>query len=191
MNARVKQKIAVAKTEKLDETKNPALFEASIPVKPSIEDDSEEEFYDMERSESDPTPQLPSTVNASTEPSIPWKEELECLVQGGVPMALRGEVSKAAFPISSLLFLYSSLLKLDFLTIHHLLQLWQAFVGVKARRIEKYYQNLLDSDTKNDNILENQISQTENGSNGSKTSSVESVICIPEKWKGQIEKVIV
>lgn len=157
MNARVKQKIAVAKTEKLDETKNPALFEASIPVKPSIEDDSEEEFYDMERSESDPTPQLPSTVNASTEPSIPWKEELECLVQGGVPMALRGE-------------------------------LWQAFVGVKARRIEKYYQNLLDSDTKNDNILENQISQTENGSNGSKTSSVESVICIPEKWKGQIQK---
>ncbi|CAI9302821.1 unnamed protein product [Lactuca saligna] len=154
MNARVKQKIAVAKTEKLDETKNPALFEASTPVKPSIEDDSEEEFYDMERSESDPTPQLPSTVNASTESSIPWKEELECLVQGGVPMALRGE-------------------------------LWQAFVGVKTHRIEKYYQNLLDHDTKNDNIIENQISQTENGS---KTSSVESVICIPEKWKGQIEK---
>ncbi|CAH1445250.1 unnamed protein product [Lactuca virosa] len=154
MNARVRQKIAVAKTKKLDETKSPALFEASIPVKPSIEDDSEEEFYDMDRSESDPTPQLPSSVNASMESSIPWKEELECLVQGGVPMALRGE-------------------------------LWQAFVGVKARRIEKYYQNLLDPDTKNDNIIENQISHTDNGS---KTSSVESVICIPEKWKGQIEK---
>ncbi|KAL4561684.1 hypothetical protein LXL04_033855 [Taraxacum kok-saghyz] len=37
-------------------------------------------------------------------------------------------------------------------------ELWQAFVGVKARRIEKYYQNLLNPDTKN------------------------------EKWKWQVEK---
>ena len=58
-------------------------------------------------------------------------------------------------------------------------------MGVKARRIENYYQKLLDPDTKNDNSMEQQIEAEE----ASKTSSVES-LCIPEKWKGQIEKVI-
>ncbi|XP_056172392.1 uncharacterized protein LOC115674143 isoform X4 [Syzygium oleosum] len=46
------------------------------------------------------------------ESSFPWREELECLVRGGVPKDLRGEV-------------------------------WQAFVGVRTRRIERYYQDLL------------------------------------------------
>ncbi|KAI3508628.1 hypothetical protein L1887_23637 [Cichorium endivia] len=155
MNARVRKKINVTKTEKDHGIEKPDSFEDSRPVKSNIEDDSEEEFYDMERSESDPTPQLPSSdgVNAAPESPIPWKEELECLVQGGVPMALRGE-------------------------------LWQAFVGVKARRIENYYQNLLNPDTKNDDNTEHQILEEENAS---ETSIVKSV-CIPEKWKGQIEK---
>ncbi|KAI3753060.1 hypothetical protein L2E82_25105 [Cichorium intybus] len=155
MNVRVRKKINVAKTEKDHGIENPDFFEDSRPVKSNIEDDSEEEFYDLERSESDPTPQLPSSdgVNAAPESPIPWKEELECLVQGGVPMALRGE-------------------------------LWQAFVGVKARRIENYYQNLLNPDTKNDDNIEHRILEEDNAS---ETSIVKSV-CIPEKWKGQIEK---
>ncbi|KAJ0833583.1 putative Rab-GTPase-TBC domain-containing protein [Helianthus annuus] len=126
MNARVRKKIDL--------------------VKACNEEDSEEEFYDLERSESDPAQNVLSSDGlnnriAYIESSVPWKEELECLVQGGVPMALRGE-------------------------------LWQAFVGVKARHIPKYYQNLLDSDTNNDN---------------SKTSTT-TPVCLSEKWKGQIEK---
>ncbi|XP_024968834.1 rab GTPase-activating protein 1-like isoform X1 [Cynara cardunculus var. scolymus] len=156
MNARVRKKIGVAKTEKDHGAEKPA-YEDARPEKTGIEEDSEEEFYDLERSESDPTADVPSSdaVNIQTAPpesSSPWKDELECLVQGGVPMALRGE-------------------------------LWQAFVGVKARRIESYYQNLLDPDTKNDNGMEHQIQAEE----ASKTSTAESA-CMPEKWKGQIEK---
>lgn len=70
--------------------------------KGACEEDSDDEFYDVERS--DPSPDMPSadSVSASAngivgdaaplESSIPWKEELEVLVRGGVPMALRGEV---------------------------------------------------------------------------------------------------
>ncbi|KAI3776564.1 hypothetical protein L1987_46350 [Smallanthus sonchifolius] len=146
MNARVRKKIDFAKTEKQYGAEKHSLFQDARPAKTCIEEDSEEEFYDLERSESDPTQNVPSTDGlntpiAYTESSIPWKEELECLVQGGVPMALRGE-------------------------------LWQAFVGVKSRHIQHYYQNLLYPDTKNDN---------------SKTSTTTSV-CLSEKWKGQIEK---
>lgn len=59
------------------------------------EEDSEDEFYDVEKT--DPVHEPPSDgVSAdhstSLEPYFPWKEELECLVHGGVPMALRGEV---------------------------------------------------------------------------------------------------
>ncbi|XP_030521974.1 TBC1 domain family member 8B isoform X4 [Rhodamnia argentea] len=53
------------------------------------------------------------------ESSFPWREELECLVRGGVPKDLRGEV-------------------------------WQAFVGVRTRRIERYYQDLLAREASDD-----------------------------------------
>lgn len=77
-------------------------IEEARPAKGGSEDDSEEEFYDVERS--DPPQDIQSNDSVSTpsigysadiapaESSFPWKEELECLVQGGVPMALRGEV---------------------------------------------------------------------------------------------------
>ncbi|XP_038904800.1 ecotropic viral integration site 5 protein homolog isoform X2 [Benincasa hispida] len=69
-----------------------------------------------------------------------WKEELECLVRGGLPKDLRGEV-------------------------------WQAFVGVKTRRIEKYYQDLLDQETNCSADNENNIPSG-----------------VPIKLKKQIEK---
>ncbi|KAL3649767.1 hypothetical protein CASFOL_006170 [Castilleja foliolosa] len=117
-------------------------------------EDSEEEFYDLERSESDPNlDNLPTegipNLEAHSEYQPPWRQELECLVQGGVPMALRGE-------------------------------LWQAFVGVRARREENYYQNLLASDTNTETRNMESVDKNHN-------SNVESV-SVPEKWKAQIEK---
>ncbi|RZC76569.1 hypothetical protein C5167_000778 [Papaver somniferum] len=81
------------------------------------EDDSEDEFYDLERSDSIQDANFSDTTSVSSdgispEPCLPWKEELESLVRGGVPMALRGE-------------------------------LWQAFVGARVRRVGKYYQDLI------------------------------------------------
>ncbi|CAM6056598.1 unnamed protein product [Sphagnum tenellum] len=54
------------------------------------EDDSDEEFYDLERSDSvqDGADQVSSEVLEK----CPWEEELKVLVSGGVPMALRGEL---------------------------------------------------------------------------------------------------
>lgn len=65
-------------------------------------------------------------------------------------------------------------------------QLWQAFVGIKARRVEKYYQDLLTSETNSDNKVEQRVSESESKTRGSATDAT----CVPEKWKGQIEKVI-
>lgn len=53
------------------------------------------------------------------------------------------------------------------------LQVWQAFVGVKARRIERYYQDLLAQEASDGQSKEHDD-----------TSGV------PKKWKRQIEKVI-
>ncbi|KAF5770818.1 putative Rab-GTPase-TBC domain-containing protein [Helianthus annuus] len=148
MNARVKKKINATKTEK----------------NTGAEEDSEDEFYDLERSESDPISEVLSTDGAgapaqgsadvSPESSIPWKQELEFLVQGGVPMAVRGE-------------------------------LWQAFVGVKARHVKNYYQNLLLRGSKNDNSVDNQGSEVDEANNINPTTDS---VHVPEKWKLQIEK---
>ncbi|KAL0303074.1 UNVERIFIED_CONTAM: TBC1 domain family member 9B [Sesamum radiatum] len=154
MSFRVKKKDNLIKNEL---RKQLSSIEEARPGKGASEDDSEEEFYDLERSESDPiqdilgTDGIPSldTEAAGHESVPPWKEELECLVQGGVPMALRGE-------------------------------LWQAFVGVRARRVEKYYQNLLASDTN----IESKSTELEHKNHESNLDCMG----VPEKWKGQIEK---
>ena len=58
-------------------------------------------------------------------------------------------------------------------------------MGVRARRVEKYYQDLLTSETKGSNNVEQDVSDSDN-----KTKGLETVAtCVPEKWKGQIEKV--
>lgn len=79
-------------------------IEEARPAKGASEEDSEEEFYDLERSESDILQDVPPADGASVlgtggggsgispESLPPWREELEILVQGGLPMALRGEV---------------------------------------------------------------------------------------------------
>ncbi|KAJ4832007.1 hypothetical protein Tsubulata_026000 [Turnera subulata] len=126
----------------------------------ATEEDSEDEFYDVERSEpmqdvapTDNVNSVASVNSASDNPppqsSFPWKEELEVLVRGGVPMALRGE-------------------------------LWQAFVGVKVRRVEKYYQDLLAMEP-------NPVNHVEQSETDHKDSTTDPVR-VSEKWKGQIEK---
>ncbi|XP_073315739.1 uncharacterized protein [Primulina huaijiensis] len=160
MSCRVTAKINSVKNELASvDGKLLHAIEEARPVKGASEDDSDEEFYDLERSESDPVQDVPScdsthspatgsTGNETYSESLPpWKEELECLVQGGVPMALRGE-------------------------------LWQAFVGVRKRRIERYYSNLLASDTN----VESKHKVPQDKNHGLERGGV------TEKWKGQIEK---
>lgn len=65
------------------------------------------------------------------------------------------------------------------------LQLWQAFVGVKARRVEKYYQDLLASE----NDFERKTDQQSMQSADNDEKPTADPLCVPEKWKGQIEKV--
>ncbi|XP_060186095.1 uncharacterized protein LOC132615509 isoform X3 [Lycium barbarum] len=169
MSTRVKRKVNLAKQEQDSGSRKhlPAIEESSKSMKGISEEDSEDEFYDMERSESLDKSELDSMqdiplndtvshlANTSQEALPPWKEELECLVQGGVPMALRGE-------------------------------LWQAFVGVRARRVETYYQDLLALGTKSGNNTE--LKSVESEDYGSSANASIDSACIPEKWRGQIEK---
>ncbi|XP_015942296.1 uncharacterized protein LOC107467659 [Arachis duranensis] len=166
MRIRVKKKTVPIKDERnkkgVPKDESQSHTDDSKSVKGACEEDSDEEFYDVERS--DPSSDAPPVDGTTSAPSngiaadaasleAPWKEELEVLVRGGVPMALRGE-------------------------------LWQAFVGAKARRVEKYYQHLLalenDSESKTD---QQSIQSAEDNGN---TSA--DCIRVPEKWKGQIEK---
>ncbi|KAL6586517.1 hypothetical protein OROMI_001505 [Orobanche minor] len=157
MSSRVEKRVSLSKNEPHPDPgvrKQLPVLEEARPGKGTSEEDSEEEFYDLERSESDPSQEILSAdgipnLDTHLESLPPLKQELECLVQGGVPMALRGE-------------------------------LWQAFVGVRARRGEKYYQNLLARDTN----IETQNTELEDFNC---ESNVESV-GVPEKWKAQIEK---
>ncbi|MCD7450026.1 hypothetical protein HAX54_003082 [Datura stramonium] len=168
MSIRVKKKVNLAKNEqdRCLQEHLPAVEEASA-TKGESEEDSEDEFYDLERSESMDRYELGSLRDVSPNESIshlatkcheslpPWKEELECLVQGGVPMALRGE-------------------------------LWQAFVGVKARRVETYYQDLLALGTKPGNNAEDK-STVSKGNESCVDPSIDTAY-LPENWRGQIEK---
>jgi len=121
------------------------------------EDDSDEEFYDVERSDSifDAFSIDSSNSGSATNSFRPgrdsytWREELECLVQGGVPMALRGE-------------------------------LWQAFVGTKACRVDGHYSALLEQGR--------DLKEESNGiPNNVKNHSLPKTVMI-EKWTNQIEK---
>ncbi|KAK8453993.1 hypothetical protein SEVIR_5G377400v4 [Setaria viridis] len=90
---------------------------------------------------------------ADQEDYYPWKEELECLVRDGLPMALRGE-------------------------------LWQAFIGIGARRVKGYYEGLLAAEGEREDSKCSDSPTTEGGDGKPKASQPFS----SEKWKGQIEK---
>lgn len=165
MSIRVKKKKNSSKDEQVTETEKPlpSPVEEARSSRGVSEEDSEDEFYDAERS--DPIQDVPPSDNNNGPATgaandmvlqvslVPWKEELEVLVRGGVPMALRGE-------------------------------LWQAFVGVRSRRVENYYQDLLTSESNSGNKTEQNSTQLDNNNEELTTDSV----CVPEKWKGQIEK---
>ncbi|KAJ6841386.1 TBC1 domain family member 10B-like [Iris pallida] len=63
-------------------------------------------------------------------------------------------------------------------------RLWQAFVGVAKRRVDGYYNNLLNpkSDTVNSKVVD--TSHMNNTDDESEKRHIDT----PEKWKGQIEK---
>ncbi|XP_051120023.1 uncharacterized protein LOC127243855 [Andrographis paniculata] len=162
MSSRVKKKAnPVLNGTGGDMKKSLSPIEEARPGKGASDEDSDEEFYDLERSESDSPHDIPSAdgapaidtrmaVDATNPESLPpLKDELECLVRDGVPMALRGE-------------------------------LWQAFVGARVRRVEKYYDNLLAPESK----LENKTRALDDNSQEENHESVG----VPEKWKIQIEK---
>ncbi|XP_015621934.1 uncharacterized protein [Oryza sativa Japonica Group] len=152
MSLRVKKKQSSADKENAANELQSANNEE---IKPS--EDSDDEFYDVEKV--DPNQEGPvadsadadsgMNVDANQEGHYPWKEELECLVRDGLPMALRGE-------------------------------LWQAFVGIGARRVKGYYESLLAADDERENSKGSDSPTMEGKPKGSPFSS--------EKWKGQIEK---
>lgn len=61
-------------------------------------------------------------------------------------------------------------------------------MGVKARRVETYYQDLLALGTKPGNNAEDK--STVSKDNGSCMDPSIDTACLPENWRGQIEKVI-
>ena len=117
MSFRVKTTAGYVKKEQgVGTGKHLPPIEEARPAKGASEEESEDEFYDLESSEStDNISALGAGATgdlASPESLIPWKEELEILVQGGVPMALRGEVDIPVFDPSlnsfnSIFFLYA------------------------------------------------------------------------------------
>ncbi|KAL3623011.1 hypothetical protein CASFOL_031827 [Castilleja foliolosa] len=120
------------------------------------DDDDDDVFDDKEITDSPDVTAVKETSasdDISTEPSFPWKEELDFLVHGGVPKDLRGEV-------------------------------WQAFVGVRTRRVESYYQDLLSKES--DSSDEKGHDKLSPGDN--KTEDKGNKYDLPEKWKKQIEK---
>ncbi|KAG2601742.1 hypothetical protein PVAP13_5KG615600 [Panicum virgatum] len=157
MNSRVKKKefSSVKEGYTADEL-HPDNTEESKPL-----EDSDDEFYDVEKV--DPSQEVPAAdiaiadsgtnKGADQEDYCPWKEELECLVRDGLPMALRGE-------------------------------LWQAFIGIGARRVKGYYEGLLAADGEKEDSKCSDSPTRECGDGKPKASQPFS----SEKWKGQIEK---
>lgn len=64
-------------------------------------------------------------------------------------------------------------------------QLWQAFIGIGARRVKGYYEGLLAADSEREDSKCSDSPTTECGDGRPKASQPFS----SEKWKGQIEKV--
>uniref|UniRef100_A0ACD5X3L7 Uncharacterized protein n=1 Tax=Avena sativa TaxID=4498 RepID=A0ACD5X3L7_AVESA len=130
-----------------------ASIEEERTVGESHEGGPAEESYKAEKVDRSQKGALPSVSldGVNGESYFSWREELESLVRGGVPIALRGEI-------------------------------WQAFVGVGARKISGYYRKLLDEKTE---VLD-KIDLQDQAVNEQRSSPKKHPK--PEKWKGQIEK---
>ena len=77
---------------------------------PSIEEDFEEEHsrnFILDDSGNESLEASAAAHGISPEPFFPWKEELECLVRGGLPKALRGEVQ--LIPLNWMVLVFSCL----------------------------------------------------------------------------------
>ncbi|KAK4777187.1 hypothetical protein SAY86_005875 [Trapa natans] len=138
MSSRVKFKNMEDVQETLKDGQLPPLEET--PSGRTSEYDIEEEINVDEVSNGSnkfSTEERPANEQTPPESSFPWKEELDCLVRGGLPQDLRGE-------------------------------LWQAFVGVRTRRMGRYYHDLL--------ALEGEMEAVDKSSAAS------------EKWRKQIDK---
>ncbi|KAF5953844.1 hypothetical protein HYC85_006700 [Camellia sinensis] len=158
-------------------------IDETITSRGESEEDFEEEFYDNEIVDDDtrnaPAEAIAASDGISPEPFFPWKEELEFLVHGGIPRDLRGEVK---FDTSTEFLSYIYILAEKCCTYETLLQVWQAFVGVRTRRVERYYENLLASESDASDTQEHDKSGNGNrGPNG-------DTVGVPEKLKKQIEK---
>ncbi|OEL24994.1 hypothetical protein BAE44_0013989 [Dichanthelium oligosanthes] len=157
MNSRVKKK----QSSSVKEGYTGDELHPDNPEESKPSEDSDDEFYDVEKV--DPSQEVPAADIANADSGTnrgadqddyyPWKEELECLVRDGLPMALRGE-------------------------------LWQAFIGIGARRVKGYYEGLLAADSESEDSKYSVSSTTECGDGKPKASQPFS----SEKWKGQIEK---
>uniref|UniRef100_A0ACD5VVH0 Uncharacterized protein n=1 Tax=Avena sativa TaxID=4498 RepID=A0ACD5VVH0_AVESA len=158
MSLRIKKKKKKQTSADVEDTKDGLHPVNAEAIKPS--EDSDDEFYDVEKVDPGQEGAVADSANAdsginrnaSQEGYFPWREELECLVRGGLPMALRGE-------------------------------LWQAFVGIGARRVKGYYESLLAVDSGGDSKA-NDSPTTESGDRKSEALQTLS----SEKWRGQIEK---
>ncbi|KAG8085865.1 hypothetical protein GUJ93_ZPchr0010g8916 [Zizania palustris] len=153
MNLRVEKKQSPASSQ---DTKD--VVQLVKVQEGKLSEDSDDEFYDVDKVEPGQEVHSGDSVNADNDSRVQEdnflsKEELECLVHGGLPMALRGE-------------------------------LWQAFVGIGARRVKGYYDSLL--------AAEDEL----NGSRGLRSSTSDGVggnnevplAFSSEKCKGQIER---
>ncbi|CAO2197043.1 unnamed protein product [Urochloa humidicola] len=159
MNSRVKKKQSSSVKEGYTGDEDELHPDNPEESKPS--EDSDDEFYDVEKV--DPSQEVPAADIANADSGTnrgadqehyhPWKEELECLVRDGLPMALRGE-------------------------------LWQAFIGIGARRVKGYYEGLLAADGEKEDSKCSDSPAVECGDGKPKAAQPFS----SEKWKGQIEK---
>ncbi|KAJ6844374.1 TBC1 domain family member 8B-like isoform X1 [Iris pallida] len=65
-------------------------------------------------------------------------------------------------------------------------ELWQAFVGVRKRRVEGYYNNLLNLES-DDNDIDSKVVDASH-LNKNVNESEKRQVDAPEKWKGELEK---
>ncbi|KAF9593591.1 hypothetical protein IFM89_024225 [Coptis chinensis] len=96
MRFRVKQRKLLSKNVQTIGSENhlPAILE-STPGRGNSEEDSEDVFYDVEKTDPVQDGALVDSQGVYLESTSVSQEELECLVHGGVPMALRGELWQA------------------------------------------------------------------------------------------------